>query len=223
MEALLVCSSPRPGAERLVSELASRADLVIGVDGGARVCLTSGVTPDVIVGDMDSLPARDRDVLMSRGVRFEIASADKDVTDLDLALAFAASHGADRVTVTACTAGRLDHGLAVIGSLARYGRLHPRLAEPALNGRLLSMDGLREIPVEGNGATFSVIAVVQPACVSVRGAKWPLDHATLEPLGSLGVSNVVEDGATVELHAGIALVVTENDGGSATNGVIPGI
>ena len=57
MKALLVCAAPVSGYEAHVLGLAATVDLVIAVDGGARLCFVAGVTPDVVVGDLDSIDA----------------------------------------------------------------------------------------------------------------------------------------------------------------------
>ena len=42
--------------------------------------------------------------------------------------------------------------------------------------------------------------------------RWNLDHATLNTLDDLGISNVVEqNGAVVEVHAGTVFVIVERE------------
>lgn len=210
MNALLVCAAPSPGGAELVGRLAPSADIVIAVDGGGSVCLEAGVVPDILVGDFDSLPGSLLDDFVSQGVRVVEFPADKDETDLGLALDVARREGADRVTVTAASTGRLDHTLAVAGALAAAADLRTQLREPELRGWVLSTALRTTLKLKGMGATVSILAPGWGATVSVRGVRWPLAKAELAPLSDLGMSNVIidDEGAVIEVHAGTVLVLS---------------
>lgn len=210
MNALLVCAAPAPGASELVGRLASAADLVIAVDGGGAVCREAGVLPDILVGDFDSLDGALLDEFVSEGVRVIEYPAHKDVTDLALALDVARREGVDRVTVTAASTGRLDHTLAVAGTLVAATDLQPRLREPELRGWVVSTALGSRLTLKGVGATVSVLSPGWSATVSIRGVRWPLAKADLAPLSDLGMSNVITDaaGAVIEVHAGTVLVLS---------------
>ena len=79
---------------------------VIAADGGAD----AGLRVDLAVGDFDSVSASG---LAAAGA-VERQQAEKDATDLELALDAALRHGASRVLVLASATGRLDH---LLGSL----------------------------------------------------------------------------------------------------------
>ncbi len=208
--ALLVAAAPSVhGRTELVRELAASADIVIGVDGGAGLCLSAGVRPHVVVGDMDSLAPHDGRTLRESGTTFVVASTDKDVTDLDIAFDYCSRHGVSRVVATACTGGRLDHTLAATGTLATWARLQPHVVEPDMQAWVLASGFREELLLSRAEMTFSVLAMGSEAQVSVVGARWPLREATLTPLSSLGVSNVVAaGGAVVRVHSGTVMVVT---------------
>ncbi|MDD5628740.1 MAG: hypothetical protein PHU21_06725, partial [Elusimicrobia bacterium] len=78
----------------LARRLARRADLVVCADGGARHAVRLGLRPDVVVGDMDSLP---RPLPRAwRGVSF-LCDFDEDSSDFEKALRFAARAGCARL------------------------------------------------------------------------------------------------------------------------------
>ena len=108
MRALLVAAAPVAGSVALVAELAPQHDLVIAVDGGGRVCLDAHVTPDLVVGDFDSLDTAVLEELRDAGARVLAFPAEKDATDLELGLAAARDAGADELTVTAVSANWLS-------------------------------------------------------------------------------------------------------------------
>ena len=88
--------------------------LVVAADSGADIAGSLGLTPDVIVGDFDSVtPAGAAAATDQR--RFP---TDKDATDLALALAEARHRGATDITVVGGAGGRLDHFLANVAALA---------------------------------------------------------------------------------------------------------
>lgn len=214
MRALLVCAAPVPGSVGLISVLAPAHDLVLGVDGGASLCADAGVVPDLIVGDLDSLSDRAAQLSERQGVEVRRFPTDKTRTDLDLAFDAARTAGADCVTVTAASAGRLDHTLAMTGALTRNRDLAPRIEEPSMRGWLLASDGVSTLSLVGRGSTVSIFALDDPATVSCSGMRWPLRRRRLEPLSSEGLSNLVDaPQGLIEVHRGRVLVLSsEVDG-----------
>ena len=103
-------------------------DLVVAADGGYRALYSLGYTPDLLLGDFDSLgdvplPA-DLPVL-----RFPVR---KDDTDTGLALRHGLDLGFRDFALYGCAGGRVDHLLANFQSMARVSRLGAsvRLAAP---------------------------------------------------------------------------------------------
>src|SRR5699024_8675991 len=103
-------------------------DLVVAADGGYRALYSLGYTPDLLLGDFDSLgdlplPA-DLPV-----VRFPVR---KDDTDTGLALRHGLDLGFRDFALYGCAGGRVDHLLANFQSMARVSRLGAtvRLAAP---------------------------------------------------------------------------------------------
>lgn len=169
--------------------------------------------PDVLVGDLDSVSAEALGRARAEGVRVMTFPPEKDESDLDLALSVARSEGAERVTLTAAFSGRPDHTLAAFGTLLRASDLAGEAAEPSWRGYALDADArpgvdLREPP----GAVLSVIAYSGVADVSITGVRYPLRRRLLEPLSSLGLSNVATgDRQHVEVHQGAVVVIVNSD------------
>ena len=69
--------------------------LIIAADGGAVHCLALGITPDVVVGDFDSLSPDQLNRLKASGTDIIRHPVRKDDTDLELALKTAVDRGAD--------------------------------------------------------------------------------------------------------------------------------
>lgn len=211
---LVVGGSPQRPSSQLLSGLAREVDLVVACDAGADACLQAGVRVDVLVGDNDSLSPRALRHARSCGALEVGFPMDKDRVDLRLALDWARDRCPQmgHLTLTGVSGGRLDHELAVYGTLARMAKLSPRVVEDAFEARILSPKGAStwEFASDDLERTLSVFALLAPACVSERGTRWELDHAELMPLDDLGVSNVIErHPSSVTAHDGVALAILQ--------------
>jgi thiamine pyrophosphokinase len=216
VKALLVCAAPVEGTCRLTARLAAEADLVVAVDGGGLVCLEAGVVPDVVVGDFDSLCEADLARLAEQGATVVRFPADKDASDLDLAVDEARRRGATALQVTAASSGRLDHSLAVLGSLASAADLWPHLVEPDLDVWAVSPSGRGCLVLQGAGATVSLMSLSGVAVVSSQGLVWEVLDAELVAASSLGLSNRIgrEGSARISVSSGVVLVFAPQVGGS---------
>jgi thiamine pyrophosphokinase len=73
-----------------VKQIANDCDLLIAADGGAKYFFDIGLTPQVIIGDMDSI---DSDTWKSKsGIEYIRHPADKDKSDAELAVEYALEH-----------------------------------------------------------------------------------------------------------------------------------
>jgi len=215
MRALLVAASGTELDLEVIRTEAAAADLVIAADGGGALCLAAGVTPQVLVGDMDSLSAEDRGTLESRGTTVIAAAVEKDETDLELALDVARQRGATHVTVAGASGGRLDHSLAAIGVLLEAADLRPRLVSAEGTSWVLGTRGRTSFAVPPD-VTFSVLALGATARVDVSGAHWPLLDASIGTLAPLGVSNRAgSSGAVVTVREGTVLLHLPADAASS--------
>jgi thiamine pyrophosphokinase len=216
--ALVVCAAPLPGHRRYYQTLiASWGGQIVAVDAGADLCHMCARPPDVLVGDFDSITATAYAFAQDAGALLRPAPVEKDVTDLDLALIAARELGLERLVVTAAWSGRLDHTISAVGSVLAATPLTIDVLDPGTTGCVLDARGRRAVALQGPGATFSLFSAASDVTVSCSGVRYPLDHAGLAPLASLGVSNVVlAEDAHVVAEAGRLLVLSH-----AVSGVGP--
>ena len=116
--AIILANGPLPNPEAAQRYIRA-GDWLICADGGTRHALTLGLIPDVVIGDLDSLEPQFKAELESQGVRFEVYPADKDQTDLELALELAVAAGVRQIDILAVQGGRLDQSLANLLLLTR--------------------------------------------------------------------------------------------------------
>ena len=195
MRALVAGDRPLPAT---VEDLANDA-LVIGADGGGERLLAAGIEPDVVVGDLDSLSAVAQKQFSDRLVR----DSAPDSSDLEKAVAWARTEGANDIVVIGWSGGRLDHTLAALALAFEGVQLH--------DDRFLvtAVAGSAEITAQP-GTLFSLMALPE-AVVSVGGARWNLEQEPLT-MGARGMHNEVAAGGRVqvECHTGKLLLLEGN-------------
>jgi thiamine pyrophosphokinase len=166
------------------------ADLLVAVDGGADALARVGVTPALLVGDLDSVTADTRQALESRGVEVVLLPVAKDETDLEAALRLIVARGADDITVYGALGGpRLDHLLGNVMLLAApwLTRAAVRLVDHRHEMFLVR----REAEVAGElGDLVSLIPLTSVVDeVRTQGLLYPLVGETLTRSETRSVSN----------------------------------
>ncbi len=185
--------------------------LVVAADGGMKHCAALGLRPQVVIGDLDSLPRAFR-----RRLRDEIAEVigvpeAKEQTDLQLALELVSRRAVAGLTVVGATGGgRLDHSLAAVYAGVPLARDGWRVRY--LDGRheLWLLAGPSDLTLHGSpGQYLSVLALSeQTSGVFIRGTRWELEQATLRWGESRGISNEFGPGpARLGLKEGVLAVV----------------
>ena len=188
--------------------------LFIAADSGWEHAVAGGRTPDVLVGDMDSIS--EEHLAQARASRTEVIThpAAKDETDTEIALATAVGRGATRITVIAGGGDRPDHVFAMLHSLAA-----PSLAGVRIDGWLgatrfvVCRTGDPEVLDTTDGDTVSLLPVGGDAVVTATNVRWPLEHSTLRAHASRGVSNRAVGPARIDVHEGTLIAfITPGDG-----------
>ncbi len=187
----------------------SSADYLVCVDGGVRHCLSEGLQPQLLVGDLDSLDKASSDSLAQFNVERLQFPSEKDASDLELALLTLDERAVSEVVVLGASGGRTDHHLfnwQLFGG--HHWSFQLRVVDGSVDARLVDLAHPLSVPAV-RGQTFSVIPVAGNATgVTVAGAKYPLNNATLIPGSTIGLSNVVSaDRLQVSVESGIVLAM----------------
>lgn len=172
-----------------LQERAARATAVVAADGGAFHLLRAGVRPVVVVGDLDSLDDDAVTELTTLNVPLRRFPADKDETDLELALRAAVALGEGPIDIAGALGGRLDQTLGNLFLLAHPlldGR-RARLVEPHQAAWLAAP----ETVVEGApGDRLSLIPLGEDVFIAeTSGLRWPLRDTWLRFGATRGLSN----------------------------------
>ena len=181
---------------------------VIAADAGLDSVLAAGLAADVAVGDFDSASEAALAAAEAAGTRIVRYPAQKDATDLELALDEAAALRPRRIVVIGVADGRLDHllaGLLLLGT-ERYAVFEI----DALLGSATAHVVRGERRLDGEpGELVSLLALHGPAeGVVTEGLAYPLSGETLPAGSSRGVSNVFISGeARVAVARGVLVAL----------------
>ena len=196
------------------------ATMTIAADGGSRHLLALGHRPDVVIGDLDSLPPAAEAAWAAAGTRLLRHPEAKDETDLELALLYAREQSGEPVRIIAGLGGRLDQIFANVLLLMhpalrnqdiRFLTAHQELWVAGTTGAT----GPIEVEIMGKaGDTLSLIPLGGDALISVTaGLHWPLRDETLSFGPARGLSNVLlNDRARVRIRDGYLLLVHTQQG-----------
>ncbi|CCV10998.1 thiamine diphosphokinase [Mesorhizobium sp. STM 4661] len=179
---------------------------VIAADAGIGHARMLGLTPELWVGDFDSVPADLPDDLAS--VPRKVFPAEKDMTDGELAIAAALERGATSLVLAGAFGGkRADHAFLHLA-------LGVRLAEEGIKVLLTSgaQEGVPLLPGKAgfnyaDGTLFSILGFSDLSGLTVTGAKWPLNHVAVAFGSSLTISNEVKGRLEIALDHGLALLL----------------
>lgn len=182
-------------------------DLILCADGGTRHALALGLTPNVVIGDLDSVTDEERRKMKEMGVEVIEFSRDKNETDLELAINHALTLNPNQIFILAALGGRMDQTLANIALLGNSS---------LVTQNLRITDGVEEVffcrdqaQIEGRSGDIVSLIPWQGEVTSVftENLRWHLHYETLYPDKTRGISNeMTADVATVSIKSGLLLV-----------------
>jgi thiamine pyrophosphokinase len=181
-------------------------DFIIAADGGTRHALALGLTTNVIVGDLDSLPS-DFEPSTFNG-EIVLYPKDKNETDLELAIQHALTLKPEQIIILGALGGRLDQTL---GNIALISSLQLSTFNIRLD------DGIEEVffcrdQVQINGISGDTVSLIpwqgEVTGIVTTDLKWSLQNEILYPNKTRGISNeMLNDTAMIQIKSGLLLIV----------------
>ena len=185
-------------------------DLTIAADGGAHHFRQLGLTPDVIIGDFDSLTTDELESFQEAGAETVRYPARKDFTDLELAIRYAVEYGAEDIVILAALGARWDQTLAnvLLPASLSLSDVRIRILDGPQEILVLRAGQKMEIPGT-SGDTLSLVPLSEQAYgITTQGLEYSLDKGTLRRGDTRGISNVITNkAAQVSLDEGLLLIV----------------
>lgn len=185
---------PRGG--RALEALRS-AEYIICCDGAAKALVNFGMQPDMIVGDIDSLPAS----LQEQFAGIIRHCTGQDDNDLTKAMRQAVEMQPESILILGATGKREDHTLANISLLADY----LEMAAPA-TVEMLSDFGRFEVRDSSGtfnacpGQEISIFSFDQTLNIHAEGLEYPTDNVVFDSLWKASLNRALQPEFTLELN-----------------------
>ena len=199
------------GGDLHTSPVTTPTAIVVAADSGYDHARMLGLEVDVLVGDMDSVSQPGLDHARAAGVDILTYPADKDHTDLELAILAAAARGVRRIDIHGGEGGSLGHLLGVALELTdtRWDGLTIRwhtqggVAEAARPNAPVTVHGTA-------GDDVSLIPIGTADGIHTSGLAWPLVDETLTAGTTRGLRNrITTSPAKVSVTSGTVIVIWE--------------
>lgn len=193
---------------RFYLSLLEKNDFILCANGGTVAVLELDLLPDLVIGDLDSLDQKERSLLAERGVPVSRYPAEKDYSDLELALMHALDNGAAEIMILGAGGGRPDQFFAnlMLLNLPLQRKIPAVMVNEEAEIRLVD----RELTLNGEvGEVVSLLPVSAEATViKTEGLQFPLRGETLSFSSTRGLSNVLKESqAKISLGKGLLLAV----------------
>lgn len=188
-------------------------DYVIGADGGCNHLYKMNITPDYVIGDLDSINNDLIDYYKSKNVIFKTYPSRKDETDSEICIYLSKELNSKEIDFYGALGGRIDHTLANIGLMhyVREMNIIPRIITSEEEIAIIKNE---EVILQGKkGDTVSIIPIRTDANnVTLKKLEYSLNNAKMGYLSSLGISNVMlENECSVKVEDGYALIIRNYD------------
>jgi thiamine pyrophosphokinase len=207
----LIISSGKIENLKLLEELVSDSDYIVCADGGVDNIRKIDKTPDLVIGDFDSISNEGFKFINERNIKREKFSKMKDKTDTQLAIDILIERGFTDITITGVTGSRMDHTLANIFLLKDLKKrdINSKIVDD--NNIIYIVDDVLELPRTDNYISLVPISS-KGIIVSLKGFLYTIDKKYM-PFGStMGISNEIkEDLGIVQIHSGQALLFESRD------------
>ncbi len=195
-------------------------DYIICADGGYHLAIAEGIHPHLLIGDFDS--ANSEGFFKCPVLQ---ASAEKDETDTLLCLRHGIDIGYKHFVIVGGIGGRFDHTLANVQMLSYFMDCMTEETDPY---SIWMLDEQHHITIIENSSItinkkefihssktvkqklyFSIFSLTEECNgITITGAKYPLENATLNSSFPLGVSNTfLEDQVQISCTKGKLLIM----------------
>ena len=182
----------------------SPADYVIACDKGYEHALKLGITPDIVIGDLDSIT-----VHVPEDINKIVLPTAKDDTDTSYAVKYAISLGYDDISIICALGGRADHAYSNTQTICAAAKQGASVRILSTGTVIHAICGSSIILPRRDGWAFSVFSA-SDRChgVTITGAEYSVDSIEMYNSYPIGQSNGwAEDIASVSCNDGILLVI----------------
>lgn len=194
-------------ADILKENINVSADYIICADSGYDYAVEANLTPDLLIGDFDSIKA------IPDNVRIITLPVEKDVTDTVAAFCEGVKQGFNSFVLFGGTGGRFEHTFANISLMANASKqnLSFEIIDEKHIFRAVTNSSIKIERKENQ--QISVFAYGNKATgVTENCFHYPLQNYTLDPFdGAFGTSNdIVEEFGEISVEDGTLIIIETN-------------
>ena len=177
------------------------ADQLICCDGAANKLVSFGMSPHVIIGDLDSVSNEIREQYAS----LLIHSDDQTSNDLTKAVHYCIEKGYPSLSILGATGLREDHTLGNISLMMEYF--------PRIEVRIISDFGIFFLVQSGEevqsfaGEKISFFSIDNRICVTSKGLKYPLNKLQLSNWYAATLNEAMADSFSLHYESDLPLIV----------------
>ena len=184
-----------------------RGKVKVAVDGGYSFFRKTGLVPQVLIGDFDSLKRVPRNL----GPKTKVLTfpSSKDETDSQLAVEYCLEEGAKDIDIVVPNAGEPDHFLGNFALLSLCGRNAPEVNARLVNIRyqVVLLDNNRMEFAGCRGHLVSVIPMEKRIELTCRGTEYDAAGARIAVGDSRAMRNMIAAGQAWLAVKGRAFVI----------------
>lgn len=197
-----------------IADQIQSTDYIIGADRGALYLIQRRISPDLAVGDFDSVSNEERAQIRAASRSYINCDAiDKNFTDTELAFHHALDMNPKQISFFGVTGTRLDHTMANIHLLRKA--VDAGIMCQIIDNHNLIMLTNSCITLHRNSYPYVSLLPLSLTVsgITLTGFKYPLYDATLEIGQSLGISNEwnAVHTATIQVKEGYLLIICSRD------------
>lgn len=186
-----------------ISALCS-AETIICCDGAANTLYKNGITPHVVIGDLDSILPE----VAEAYAHVLVCNTDQDINDQTKAIEWALTQGLQDVLIIGASGKREDHTIGNIALLAEYGK--------KISAQICTDYGIftpiyhthRFDSFVGQQVSIFTIGAYTP--VSSKGLRYPLQNMKLDSWWKGTLNEASETSFEIVCDAGELIVFTEH-------------
>ena len=207
MKRCIILANGKPPKKKAIEFLmANGYSTLICADGGANSAKILGLTPDYIIGDLDSVKSSTLSYFKGKSKILQIKR--QNDTDVEKCLKLAIKKGFTDAVLLGVTGDRLDHTFCNLGIVIKFfGKIN--LSIIAENSYLTAYKNIVELKSVA-GETISIYGFNEGTKITSKGLKYPLNNTAL-PFGKRESTSNVALTVKVELKItrGIIFVIRD--------------
>lgn len=198
----IIISNPVKNIKKLID--INKDDFIIAVDKAFDICLKEKVSPNLLIGDFDSIESNETEYSKYKRIKF---SKEKDETDTYLALIEAEKLDPEEIIILGGIKGnRVEHFIANMFLF----KINDNIKFIDENNYIFVLNIGNHCLFQDEYKYISFFAI-EDSIIDLIGFKYPLNNYNLKLYDPLCVSNEIIDSGLIRIKKGKVLVIKSND------------